>query len=114
MNRLLRRLWLAVFYFHRGSDAYGNDYYESKKVLQDGRRTREVVIRGYVEATKIPVMWRAWLLHQISEAPVTVERRHRWEAPSIPNMTGTVYAYHPGVFGRSAVIFQGYQKWNRE
>ncbi len=48
-----------------GEDAYGNRYYEAKKII-DGdadRRRRWVAYRGYAEASKVPAEWHGWLHH---------------------------------------------------
>lgn len=74
-----------------GEDAEGNRYYRSKK----GDR-RWVIYNGLAEASRIPPGWHSWMHHKTDVPPSDAEYRpHQWEAPHIPNLTGTPQAYRP-------------------
>ncbi|MGF1456263.1 MAG: NADH:ubiquinone oxidoreductase subunit NDUFA12 [Alphaproteobacteria bacterium] len=80
-----------------GDDAFGNRYYEQKK-LQKGRKTlrRWVIYKDYAEASAVPPEWNAWLHHTVDEPPtVAPPKRHVWEKDHQPNLTGTPQAYRP-------------------
>lgn len=74
-----------------GEDAEGNVYYRSRK----GDR-RWVVYNGPAEASRIPPGWYGWM-HRRTDVPPTEDayRPFEWEAPHIPNRTGTPDAYRP-------------------
>ena len=74
-----------------GEDALGNIYYSN---ADDS--SRWVIYNGEAEATRVPAEWFGWL-HRTWDTPPTEEqpRRHFWEKPSLPNLTGTPYAYAP-------------------
>lgn len=68
-----------------GQDAYGNYYYKNKY------DRRWVIYKGAPEGSKVPSLWNAWLHHTVQGTPV--EKRHDWERPHLPNLTGTMYTY---------------------
>ncbi|MBM3507097.1 MAG: NADH:ubiquinone oxidoreductase subunit NDUFA12 [Alphaproteobacteria bacterium] len=79
-----------------GTDAYGNRYFQERgKVSPDRGRRRWVIYKGEVEASKVPPEWHAWLHHTVAAPPVGDRRRHRWEQPHVPNLTGTNEAWRP-------------------
>lgn len=84
-----------------GADDYGNRYFRLKgdrpSRLGGGRFSRErrwVIYNGESEGSKVPPEWHAWLHHTIDEVPQP-RRKHPWEKPHQPNMTGTPQAYRP-------------------
>jgi NADH:ubiquinone oxidoreductase subunit len=74
-----------------GEDTEGNRYYRSRK----GDR-RWVIYNGPAEASRIPPGWYGWM-HRRTDVPPTEDsyRPLEWEAPHMPNLTGTPYAYRP-------------------
>jgi len=104
-----------------GDDAYGNRYYEAKKII-DGdadRRRRWVIYRGYAEASKVPAEWHGWLHHTFEEPPTKQPLlRRSWETDHRPNLTGTVYASVPSGSitrgGERQKATGDYQAWRPE
>jgi NADH:ubiquinone oxidoreductase subunit len=79
-----------------GQDQFGNVYYEERKPSLDGRPRRYVVYNGYADASRVPSDWHGWLHHTFADPPTTAPlRRKPWEKDHVPNLTGTVMAYHP-------------------
>jgi NADH:ubiquinone oxidoreductase subunit len=86
-------------YFHGhpvGDDAFGNRYFEEKKLPREGRRKRWVLYKGKAEPSKVPAEWHGWLHYTHDTPPVghTVQH-HAWEKSHLPNLTGTAGAYMP-------------------
>lgn len=81
-----------------GHDEQGNRYYEERKAGQAaGFKRRWVIYNGYVEASRISADWHGWLHYTFDEPPVQEPFAVKpWEKASVPNMTGTKDAYHPG------------------
>jgi NADH:ubiquinone oxidoreductase subunit len=74
-----------------GGDGFGNRYYQSR----DGKR-RWVIYAGTVEASRVPPEWHGWLHHTFDKPPTEEPLKvQAWEAPHVPNLTGTKDAYHP-------------------
>jgi len=79
-----------------GTDAYGNRYFEDRKVSVEGRKRRYVVYKGLAEPSKVPADWHGWLHHTFDDVPTEAPLpRREWETDHKPNMTGTVFAYRP-------------------
>ena len=80
-----------------GADSFGNRYFEHRsRTRHDGRRTRWVLYRGMVEASKVPPEWHVWLHYTTDVVPVEGSQyRFDWQRPHLPNLTGTRYAYRP-------------------
>jgi NADH:ubiquinone oxidoreductase subunit len=77
-----------------GADALGNRYYRERRAR--GRRARRwVLYAGDVEGSKVPSEWHAWLHGTTDDLPRADRRRHEWEKPHVPNLTGTAGAYRP-------------------
>ena len=96
-----------------GEDGFGNRYYESAK----GRRW--VIYNGTVEASRVPAEWHGWLHHTFAEPPTTAPLKAKaWEAPHLPNQSGTSGAYRPpGSLARGGVRSPAtgdYQAWKPE
>lgn len=78
-----------------GQDAYGNTYYQDKKVSREGRIRRWVIYKGVPEATKIPPEWHGWLHYATDEIPEANDQLYAWQRPHQRNLTGTRFAYRP-------------------
>ena len=48
---------------------------------------------GYVEASKVPQSWNAWLHHVIDDVPAINKNKPEWIKNHTPNLTGTSFAY---------------------
>lgn len=85
------QLWTARHGVRVGTDALGNIYYRTKD-----DRSRWVIYNGEAEASRVPTEWFGWL-HRTWDEPPTQKPpvRKFWEKPSLPNLTGTPYAYAP-------------------
>lgn len=95
-----------------GEDAEGNIFYQNK----DGKR-RWVIFKGESEASRVSPEWHGWLHHTWAEPPTEAPLPHKpWEEPHIPNMTGTVAAYHPdGSLHRTDPVKRSdYDAWQPE
>ncbi len=82
-----------------GTDAAGNRYFQERNGSRDdarGRPTRRwVLYNGEVEASKVPSEWHGWLHGTMAEAPKADRKKHAWEQPHVPNLTGTADAWRP-------------------
>jgi NADH:ubiquinone oxidoreductase subunit len=79
-----------------GQDAYGNVYYEERRTSLEGRPRRYVIYKGYADPSRVPSDWHGWLHHTFAEPPTTTPLKRRpWEKDHVPNLTGTILAYHP-------------------
>ena len=75
-----------------GEDEFGNVYHEAKKASPEyeGRKRRWVIYKGYADPTTVPPEWHGWLHHSYDELPENLGiKRHDWQLPHKPNMTGT-------------------------
>lgn len=82
----------------KGQDELGNRYYEARDNSDsyDDRKRRWVIYNGYAEASKVPPDWHGWLRYTFDETPVEAPLlRRAWEKDHLPNLTGTIHAYHP-------------------
>lgn len=75
-----------------GEDAQGNRYYKQK-----AGNKRWVTYNGYVEATRVPPAWHAWLHHTVDTPPSEQEYTPKsWQITEPKtNLTGTKGAYRP-------------------
>lgn len=79
-----------------GRDDQDNRYYEERRPSLDGRKRRWVLYNGLAEPSRVPPDWHGWLHHVFEEPPTKAPlRRQPWEAPHVPNLTGTPGAYRP-------------------
>lgn len=101
-----------------GTDGQGNRYYQKKGSLRRGRPRRWVLYRGEVEASKVPPEWHAWLHQTVDDPPDAGAKHHGWEAPHVPNMTGTPQAYRPpgsqAAGGQRPKATGDYEAWQPE
>jgi len=101
-----------------GEDAFGNTYHEAKKASPEyeGRKRRWVIYKGYADPTTVAAEWHGWLHHTYDEKPDELKiKRHDWQLPHKPNMTGTPMAYKPkGSLDRGARrddVAADYEAW---
>ena len=99
-----------------GQDSHGNAYFEGRRVLPVyNRKRRFVITSGAQEATKVPPEWHAWL-HHTTEAPLDEARRHPWQKPHEPNLTGTAQAWRPKGHdysgGQRRITTGDYEAWS--
>ncbi len=102
-----------------GKDQWGNKYYRRKfKKLRHNmlKEQRWVIYNGMVEASKVPAEWFRWIHHTTDELPPKNPKRHAWQKPYLPNLTGTPYTYRPvGSLlkeGERPPALGDYQAWN--
>ena len=98
------RLKTILFGKFVGKDHLGNKYYESK----NGKRW--VIYIEEIDASKIPVEWYSW----IHFTPNKIEKNHNlkkhdWQKPHQPNLTGTESAYYPNK--NKDAIQKKYKSW---
>lgn len=105
------KLYTAVFGKKIGADEFGNKYFTNK----GGKRW--VIYNGIAEASKVPAAWHRWLHKTTDEAPEKI-KKHKWEKPHLPNLTGTINAYlpdnHPSKLSAGAKKPQSYSAWTPE
>ena len=102
-----------------GTDADGNRYFQDKRIVEGRRRKRWVMYNGEAEASRVPPDWHGWLHFTFREPPTLAPLTPRsWEKPYIPNLTGTLAAYHPdgSLLGRGerAPTTADYEAWQPE
>ena len=105
-----------------GRDEFGNTYYEAKSETPtfDGTtKKRWVTYNGYADPSRIPPEWQGWLHNMYDETPDQIAiKRHDWQKPHEPNLTGTVYAYKPsGSLDKGGVreaTVNDYEAWTPE
>ena len=106
------QLWTSRYGQKVGEDALGNVYY---RTADDSRRW--VIYNGEAEASRVPTEWYGWLHRTWNDTPSErPQPRKFWEKPSLPNLTGTAYAYAPpGSINRlDPPKRQDYEAWTPE
>jgi NADH:ubiquinone oxidoreductase subunit len=79
-----------------GEDDFGNRYFEEKKPGIYDQKRRWVLYNGYADASRVPPEWHGWLHHTFELPPTQAPLpRKAWEKDHRPNLTGTIYAWHP-------------------
>lgn len=78
-----------------GTDESGNRYFQERGKVEGRPRRRWVLYNGEVEASKVPPEWHHWLHSDTVPAPHGERPKHHWEAPHVPNLTGTGEAWRP-------------------
>lgn len=95
-----------------GSDADGNNFYES--AVKNRRPRRWVVYAGVAEASAIGPEWDGWLRYMV-DAPLPLAARRAWQLPHQANLTGTAVGYRPAGHdykgGRRAANSADYEAW---
>lgn len=77
-----------------GQDSAGNRYYEERRPRSGRRQKRWVLYAGEIEASAVPPEWFGWL-HYTNDLPLPETKRHPWQKPYQPNLTGTPASYRP-------------------
>lgn len=106
-----------------GEDEFGNKYYCSKKkedgfhIGRRGTERRWVIYNGMEDPSKIPAEWHGWMHHITDELPTKSKtKKHSWQKPHIPNLTGTKGAYFPPgdkrAAGKRNKALGDYEAWN--
>ena len=104
---LIDNFFMSVFSTKIGEDQFGNKYYQSKKCDYLGQVRRQVIYKGFVEATKIPPLWHAWLHYMIKEIP-NKDNKFTWQEDYVPNLTGTKLL---NKLGQNNAIKVKYNRW---
>ncbi|PHS28647.1 MAG: NADH:ubiquinone oxidoreductase subunit NDUFA12 [Robiginitomaculum sp.] len=79
-----------------GEDEFGNIYYEEKKPGIYNQKRRWVTYKGYADGSRVPTEWHGWMHHTFDAPPTEAPLpRKAWEKDHQPNLTGTIYAWHP-------------------
>lgn len=99
-----------------GTDAFGNNYYVSRKVAENGKLRRWAVYKGIVEASKVPPLWHSWLHYTSDILPPKESKNYAWQKTPAPNLTGTALAYRPSGHlsrgGKRQKATGDYEAWN--
>ena len=100
------RLYTIFFGKFVGKDEFGNKYYHNKK----GKRW--IIYSEEIDASKIPVEWYSWI-HFTSNKIENEHKlkKHDWQKPHKPNLTGTDLAYYPNK--NKNVIQKKYKSWKK-
>jgi len=113
------QVWTKLYGEFVGTDEFGNRYYRTRGGKIDptlGFERRWVIYNGLAEASKVPPGWHGWLL-QTEEVPPPLDntKRHPWEKPHRPNLTGTPFAHRPSgstlAQGRRPKATGDYKAW---
>jgi NADH:ubiquinone oxidoreductase subunit len=113
------QVWTKLYGEFVGTDEFGNHYYRTRGGKIDptlGFERRWVIYNGLAEASKVPPGWHGWLL-QTEDLPPTLDKtkRHPWEKPHRPNLTGTPFAQRPSgstlAQGRRPKATGDYKAW---
>lgn len=98
-----------------GEDEFGNRYFTEKKAPKTGRKKRWVIYKGISEPSKIPAQWFGWMHYSSDIVPSGNEKKHAWEKPHLPNLTGTKNAFAPtgslrgaGVHAKSTADYEAW------
>jgi NADH:ubiquinone oxidoreductase subunit len=113
------QVWTRLYGEFVGTDDFGNRYYRTRGGKIDptlGFERRWVIFNGLAEASKVPPGWHGWMV-QTSDVPPPQDttKRHPWEKPHRPNLTGTPYAHRPSgstlAQGRRPKATGDYKAW---
>ncbi len=94
LRQRLRHAFFVVFRraAYRGKDIRGNRYYE---LMTRGRVERFVVYAKLCDASNVTPDWHGWLHFMTDLYPENELFDHwSWQKMPLPNLTGTVFAYH--------------------
>ena len=98
------RIYTLIFGKFKGTDYYGNKYYQNKS----GKRW--IIYNGEVDATKIPNEWYSWMHYLSNKIEHNQElKKFSWQKQSEPNRTGTTKAYHPNKDSKND--YKKYKSW---
>ncbi len=109
------RLHTLVYGHFIGRDAFGNRYFEARRVRAgETKKRRWVLYHGIADASKVPPAWHGWL-HYTLDAPLSEKKQYSWSKTPIPNLTGTVGRYlpkgHISKGGERAAAAADYEPW---
>jgi len=113
--QFLSNLFIKLTSDFKGEDAFGNKYYESKRVNRSfNRKARYIVFSGEVEQSKTPANWFNWLHYQCDNIPQNNNKKYSWERKHQPNLSGTKHAYYPDghTLGDKQNIKKTYTSWS--
>ena len=110
---IINKFSIKIFCNQVGSDEFGNQYFEAKKV-KDSKKRRYVIYNGIAEPSKVPASWHGWLHYTTDDLPDNTHN-HLWQKIHLPNLTGTKFAYfHFGNELEKTVkqkVDSSYQSW---
>ena len=106
-NRQTIGTMIHTFFFGKlkGTDEFGNKYYESKS----GKRW--VIYNDIVEASNIPPNWHSWIHFIKDKLPGSNQKKYFWEKKHVSNLTGTNKDYRPKTIIESKTIKKKYETW---
>ncbi len=116
-------LWLKFYLKWNGelvgSDQFGNQYYQEKKLSHKKIKRRFVLFHGKEEASKIPPLWHSWMHYTSDDVPnnLSNEQKNRpsFMKDHLPNLTATPLAHHPKAYhfdDHGHLIRPDYTAWN--
>ena len=89
-----------------GKDEFGNKYYQNKK------KTRWVIYKDEINASKITSDWFSWMHHITDVIPSNkIEKKYSWQKPHQDNQTGSKKAYKPNKIIKKTKEFRKYETW---
>lgn len=91
---LISKISIKISCLLVGSDEFGNQYFEAKKVTNFDKKRRYVIYNGISEPSRVPAHWHGWLHYTINHLPNDV-KKHSWQKIHLPNLTGTKFAHFP-------------------
>ena len=101
-------LYTLFFGKFKGSDEFGNKYYESKL----GKRW--VIYTSEINASKISNDWYSWI-HFLNNNIPNIEKinknKYFWEKKRKQNLTGTSETYRPKKISENKNIKKKYETW---
>ena len=98
------RIYTLLYGKYKGSDSFGNKYYQNKK----GKRW--IIYNGEVDATKIPNEWYSWIHYLNNKIENNFDpKKFIWQKKHTPNQTGTSKAFHPNKENKN--VYKKYNSW---
>ena len=93
-NSIFFKFYCLIFAKKVGKDEYGNTYYVKINISPNNFRERRLVVyKGYVEASKVPQSWNAWLHHVIDDVPAINKNKFFFIKNHTPNLKVKSFAY---------------------
>ena len=98
------RIYTLLYGKYKGSDSFGNKYYQNKK----GKRW--IIYNGEVDATKIPNEWYSWIHYLNNKIENNFDpKKFNWQKKHTPNQTRTSKAFHPNKENKN--VYKKYKSW---
>lgn len=95
-----------------GKDHFGNRYYRQHHYKGHWQNEpRWVVYKGLQHASKIPALWYSWLHHTVEFPTIRDKKKHAWEKPHLPSLTGTPHAFNPTEMPSIRKYKAPYKRW---